>query len=48
MKQGANRKHFFDTLERMKADYPDMVVNYMSRIDGVINDGVVLEQYISQ
>lgn len=48
MKNGINRKYFFDTIEKMKKNYPDMMVNYMSWVDGLSSDGVIIEQYVSQ
>jgi hypothetical protein len=48
MKDGANKKHFFETIERLKSDYPDMELPYASRIDGITDDGVKIEQNISE
>lgn len=48
MRQGTNRKYFFDAIEKMKSEYPDLLINYMSWVDGMANDWVIAEQYISQ
>lgn len=47
MRHGTGRKYLFDAIEKMKVDYPDVIVNYASWIDGVTDDGVMIEQYIS-
>jgi hypothetical protein len=48
MKDGTNKKHFFETMEKLKSEYPDIQLPYASRIDGITNDGVQIEQNISE
>lgn len=48
MQQWSGRKYFFDAIEKMKSEYPDIVINYMSWADGTTTDWVVLEQHISE
>jgi hypothetical protein len=47
MKDGTNKKHFFETIEKLKSEYPDMQLPYASRIDGITKDGIQIEQNIS-
>ncbi|MCX6823022.1 MAG: hypothetical protein NTX91_03410 [candidate division SR1 bacterium] len=48
MKDGTNKKHFFEAIEKLKSEYPDVEVPYASRIDGISNDGIKIEQHISE
>lgn len=48
MKDGTNKKHLFGTIERLKSEYPDIQLPYASRIDGISEDGVMIEQNISE
>ena len=48
MKDGTNKKHFFEAIEKLKSEYPDVEVPYASRIDGISNEGIEIEQYISE
>ena len=48
MKDESNKKYFYETIEKLKAEYPDIQVSYASRIDGISGDGVKMEQYISE
>jgi hypothetical protein len=48
MKDGSNKKYFYETIEKLKAEYPDIQVPYASRIDGISGDGVKMEQHICE
>jgi len=47
LKDWTNKQHFSEAVKRLKTDYPTMHVHYASRIDGVTEDGICIEQHIS-
>ena len=48
MKDWTNKKHFYETIEQLKTEYPDIELPYASRIDGISNEWIRIEQNISE
>lgn len=48
LREDSNKKHFIETVEKLKTEYPDVQLAYSSRIDGISEDGLQIEQHLHQ